>query len=115
MPGVSSLTLSPSICKNVCEYLYRVADQGTWESGWKGSDSRKLVEQFINAHGGESICFRDWLNDYNTMGDTHFVRTKSDELGVHRVSLGNSCSILDQRTLVRMIHATCKKYLGDSL
>lgn len=106
------MIVPPDISVLICNYLYKIANPKTWDSCWKGSDSSQSVRNYINHHGGETMCFRDWIDNYDSMGDKEFGHYNASILFDYNVTLGDCKDELNQKTMVRMIYAECRKHLG---
>jgi len=105
-------TLTDSQSREICKYLYKIADEGTWDPGWKGSNLRKEITQYINSKEGENVCFKNWINERELMGTVPFVRTKAAELLRYNITHGKYRDTFSQKVMIHMICRECEILLG---
>ena len=103
-----SLTLAES--EAVASYLEGIADHNAWSYvRTDSSQSTKGVNMFCDSYGGRGNCFRQFLVLEKETGTTEFVTLMADTLLAFGVSLNPTPSVLDQRSLVRMLIAKCNE------
>ena len=108
----SQLTLNKEQCNTILEYLYKIVNQHTWESDYKGNTLENEVNNYVNCKGGVVNSFSNWINEKNSMDYSRFVITKSQELLNFNITLGTSRDLFNQKKLINMITRECEIILG---
>ena len=106
------MELTPGQSQIVADYLATIANSRVWDSTISRSHDvadEKAVHNFINSRGGPGVCFQNWLVLEEQMGTRDFITQMADLLLIFGVSTVSDPSVLDQRSLVRMIIAKCNE------